>query len=110
MSIELTKDTDKALCMMYKMFLDSRKSGESRRKSKDFSSQERWDIVFAEQSREDAADILRELKRIGFVHIYLDLKFVLEDSAIIYMENRFPRGVADVLDWLGKIKAAIPFM
>lgn len=35
--------------------------------------------------------------------------FCLNDEAIIYMENRFKNGASEVLDWLGKVRSAIPF-
>ncbi len=33
-----------------------------------------------------------------------------EDKGIIYMENRFKDGISGILEHLGKIKDAIPFI
>lgn len=111
MEITLTKDADKAICLIYKEYLERRKSGADRKKSKDFFYREQWPAEFIENAGlSDFLDTLRELQVIGFIRRTMGGGFYLEDAGIVYMEQRFPNGAAQVLDWLGKIKAAIPFV
>lgn len=111
MEIQLTKDADKAMCLIYKSYLYRRKSGVDRRKAKDFFYRDQWPAEFTEDSNlSDFLDVLKELQYDGFIRRTMGGGFLLEDAGIIYMEQRFPNGAAQVLDWLGKIKSAIPFM
>ena len=107
MDVELTRESDKLLAMLYKLYLDRRAAGESRSDSKYFGSSD--DILtnlLICESRDDIDDWCRELscKR------YLDCLFSddtiseawLTDNAIIYLENRFKNGVLAVADFLSK--------
>ena len=62
----------------------------------------------------DVDETCRELGRAGLLdNFYAGDKvyFVqLSDNGIIYMENRFVDGLTSVLDYMGKIKTAIPFL
>lgn len=110
MEIILSKDADKALCLIYKEYLSRRKSGSEKRSSKNFFNREQWPAEFIEKDGlPDFLDSLRELQNAGFVRRTMGGGFYLEDAGIVYMEQRFPNGIAQVLDWLGKIKSAIPF-
>lgn len=111
MGIELTKDADKMLCEVYAAYLDRRSEGIPKRSAKDFADKEKWPSTYtSEWISEDGVDTLRELKRAGMVKLYLYGGFCLEDSAIVYMENRFKNGISEVLEWIGKIKSAVPFL
>ena len=108
--IQLTKDADKSICLIYKEYLDRRKSGLDKKNAKDFFCREQWPAAFVEKSNlSDFLDTIQELQNIGFVRRTMGGGFYLEDAGILYMEQRFPDGVAQVLDWLAKIKSAIPF-
>ena len=110
MATELTKDADKLVCLIYREYLSRRKSGSPKRQAKDFAEENNWPESFLKEfNKDDMSDTLRELKSAGFIKQYINGGFVLEDACIIYMENRFPNGLSQVLDWLGKIKNAIPF-
>ena len=93
MEIQLTKDADKLICLIYNDYLNKREAGMSKSSAK----------AYAER-----AD-LRELKSAGLVRSYSYSGFALSDNGIVYMEKRFPRGISQVLDWLAKIKSAVPF-
>ena len=111
MAIQLTKDADKLICLIYKEFLIRRENGTPKRQAKDFPESHCLpDSFLSEFSEEDLNDTLLELKNAGLVKVFIYGNFQLEDRGIIYMEQRFPNGVAQVLDWLGKIKSAIPFV
>ena len=108
--VKLTKDADKMLCEIYAAYIKRRADGTPKRAAKDFANQERWPLEYlAEWNSEDGSESLAELKRAGMIKLYLYDGFCLNDEAVIYMENRFKNGVSEVLDWLGKIKSAIPF-
>ena len=110
MEINLTKDADKAICLIYKEYLSKRNSGIPKKVAKDFSSRDQWpDSFSSELGFLDFLETLNELKADGFVKRFIGGGFQLEDAGIIYMEQRFPNGIAQVLDWLGKIKSVIPF-
>ena len=110
MGIQLTKDADKLICLIYKDFLTRRKNGVSKGAARDFPEPSQLPAAFlSELSVEDISETLLELKKAGFVKVFIYGDFQLEDSGIIYMEQRFPNGISQVLDWMGKVKSAIPF-
>lgn len=108
MSMELTKDADKFLCVLYKEYLQRRKSGIPRRGCKYFSSEELKNL-FPNDSFDDLMDYATELKKAFGVFIDIVGGLSLSDQAVIFMENRFPNGIASVLDWIAKITNVLPF-
>ena len=111
MSISLTKDADKLVCLIYKEFLTRRKRGDAKSRAKDFGDPTKWPESFlSEFSADDIEDALAELNQVGIVKLYINNGFQLENGGLIYMEQRFPNGLAQVLDWLGRFKSAIPFV
>lgn len=109
--VKLTKDADKLLCLIYKDYLERRENGLPKLSAKAYPERADWPKSLADQfSAEDVRDTLRELKSNGLIRYYLYGGFALTDQAIVYMENRFPNGVAQVLEWMGKIKGAVPFV
>lgn len=110
MDTKLTKDGDKLICVIYKEYLTRRKDGMDKRRARDFGDPSKWpDSMLSKLTREDISETLPELKRAGFIDLYIHDGFQLKDEAIEYMEQRFPEGISSVLEWLGKIKNAIPF-
>lgn len=110
MEIQLSHDADKAICTIYKEYMARRSTGISKFQSKGFSDFKEWHAaLLPEWSEADAKETIAELARAGLVKMYLGGGFMLNDAAIIYMEQRFPNGVSQVLEWLAKLKNAIPF-
>lgn len=110
--IELTKDSDALICAIYKEYLQRRKSGVPKGDAKSFYGAEKiqkeivpnWQLA-------DVEETCWELNRKGFLScrssnntIY---QAVLQDEAIIYMENRFQNGLSEVLNYLEKIKSIL---
>lgn len=99
----LTKDADKMVCTLYKVFLNHRKEGQSREEARCFEDlffiQEK---PFSTMNRQDVSDLQLELARANYIkrNIMGDCK--LTDIAIIDLENRFKNGVADVLSFLSQ--------
>ena len=101
--MELTKDADKMICVIYKSFLQERKSGHSKAEARRFSKDELKSFPdFESWHPQDITDTLLEIGRKGFVKIYIGGDFELSDPGIIYMENRFKNGILEVTDFISK--------
>ncbi len=107
MDITLTKDSDKLLCVMYKSYLEKRKSGHSKSESNFFgSSHVIHENLLPGWSFNDVDDTCRELSRAGLIccswgdNIALFIK--ISDSGIIYMENRFKNGLSELVEFITK--------
>lgn len=113
--IQLTKESDYLICILYKTYLQSRKSGNSKYKARFFgSSHDIHNKLLSKWMVEDVDETCRELARAGVVEcLYADdiaYEVVLNDAGIIYMEERFKNNIKSVLDYLAKIKSLIPFV
>ncbi len=101
--MELTKDSDKLACIIYKEYLRKRKSNESKADAKRFSHNFYSEIKpLSNWNRDDIDETLNELKRANFIKKYVDGGFVLSDDFIIYMEKRFKNGITEVTDFIAK--------
>lgn len=109
--IKLTKEADKLICEIYASYLERRKSGLDKRQAKDFAIKDKWPSEFCKSwDSQDAKDSFSELKRAGFVKLYIGGGFMLESDAVVYMETRFQRGLSEVLERIAQIKSIIPFV
>ena len=107
--MELTKDAEKLICLLYKSYLQKRKSGISKSQaacfgsSHDIHEQLCPDLIF-----EDVDDTCRELSRADLLNcLWADniaYHVILSDKTIVYMENRFKNGLSEVLEFVDKIK------
>lgn len=105
--MELTKDGELLLCLLYKKYLDRRKSGTPKGDAKRFGSSEYiQETIIPEWSKEDTAETCKELDRAGALDIkYGDnIPYIinLTDAAIRYMEERFTRDIPHVVDYISK--------
>ena len=102
-SMQLTKDTDKMLCLIYEEFLGRRKSGLPKSTAKAFEHPSALQEQFLQGILEDDIhDALIELSQNDLIRLYYDHGFLLNDSAIIYMENRFKNSLKEVTDFISK--------
>ncbi len=104
--MELTNDSEKLLCLLYKSYLEKRRNGTPKSNAKRFGSSHhihknlcpKW--IF-----EDVDETCRELSRANMLDcLWADniaYYVSLSDSAIVYMENRFKNGLLDVVKFLG---------
>ncbi|WFR56421.1 hypothetical protein QA584_22835 [Anaerocolumna sp. AGMB13025] len=100
---ELTKDADKLLCCIYKQYLESRKAGKSKFDSKKFyESFYKNDKHIGDWTDDDISETLIELHKSQYIRLDIAGNFMITDSMIIYMENRFKNGLLDVLDVISK--------
>lgn len=107
--MELTKDAEKLICLLYKSYLQKRKSGIPKSEATCFgSSHNIHEQLCPELIFEDVDDTCRELSRADLLNCsWADntaYHVTLSDNAIIYMENRFKNGLAEVLEFVEKIK------
>jgi len=107
MSATLTKDADKLLVLMYRRFLEAKKSGMSRANAKHMGGSDQIrELLLPANSREDVDELCFELSDAGYLDcapgddtIY-DSK--LTNAAIVLLENRFKDGIIGVLEFLSK--------
>lgn len=99
--ITLTKDADKALCLIYKEYLARRKNNISKSSASIFKSST-FETIFSNVNRNDFVTDLSELKRNNLIEMYIDASFILKSDAIVYMENRFKNGLVEVTDFIAK--------
>lgn len=100
---ELTKDADKMLCIIYKQYLNKVEDGNSKTASREFKEDfYTSDRTLSHWQEDDIATFLIELGKKGYLKIYFGGNFFLTDKAIIYMENRFKKGLSEVVDFITK--------
>lgn len=107
--IKLSKDADYLICLIYKYYLELRDNGIPKSKAKILgSSEEINNNIIPEWSFDDVDDTCRELGKVNLLSIgYADdvcYHVLLNDEAIIHMENRFANKIKNLLDYIDKIK------
>ena len=113
MSIQLTKESDAMICVLYKEYLSWRKSGKLLEKSlcigDDTYIQER---LTPKLPLDDVTELCLSLERKELLYcIPGDNRascVTFTDDGIIYMENRFKNKLESVLNYLSKITSLLP--
>lgn len=105
--MQLTKDAKRLICLLYNDYLQKLKHGSSKSDAKFFgSSHNIHQTLCPNLLFEDVDDTCRELSRAGFINcLWADniaYSVHLSDDGIIYMENRFKKGLLDVTDFITK--------
>lgn len=98
--LQISKDSYKFLCMLYEEYL-TRRDSLSKDSAKRFYTIP--DFICEHFDKSDCHSCLVELKANGFIKLYIDDGFLITDDAIVYMENRFKKGISDVADFISKI-------
>ena len=106
--MDLTKDSEKLLCILYKEYLEKRKSGSAKSAAKSFgSSHNIHQSLCPNWIFEDVDDTCRELSRAGMLNcLWADniaYHVNLSDTAISYMDNRFKNGLKDVVNFIANL-------
>ncbi len=103
LEVEITKDAEKMLVTLYKVFLNRRKDGQAKRDARRFSDDFfLTEKPFTSMNSADVADSIMELGQNGLLRIYIGGDCDLSDAAIFYLENRFKNGLADTLSFLAQ--------
>lgn len=105
MEISLTKDSEKLICVIYKDYLEKRKSGVIKSDANYYyNSHVIHENLIPKWSFDDVDDTCRELSRAGLITCKwadnIAYHISTSDSGIIYMENRFKDGLIGVIDFL----------
>lgn len=115
MNVQITKEADALLCVIYKSYCVRRKEGIPKFQAKFLgSSADIQESLVTKMTPEDTDETCWELHRAGMLHSQpgdnIAYSNTLTDEAIIHMENRFKNGINDVLEYLSKVKGVIPFV
>lgn len=107
MDVKLTNDSERLIAVMYKNYLDKRKSGKSKSESNYFSdSHVIHQNLIPEWCFEDVDDTCRELSRAGLINCRwadnIAIYISISDEGLIHMENRFKNGLKSVIDFLSQ--------
>ena len=108
MSVELTHEGDYFLCVIYKEYKARKENGKQEKDARDFARFEQWRSLFPEMPPETLRTAQLECCKAFHMKSYMRNSFILSDEAIRYMEQRFPRGVSQILDHVSKL--ALPFL
>lgn len=97
--VELSKDAQKLLSVLYKTYRARLKAGMTKRNSRDFQFNKIVEIRgVLGWSQDDLLETERELINAGFLRAYMMGACELEDPAIIYMENRSKNQITDAVN------------
>ena len=111
MGNDLTRESQYLLYIMYRSYLQDRKSGKAIRDSRYFDPEELHNQQFKSYDLEDFFGLLRELDRHGYADILYGnnkpIRCSLSDKAIRAGENKFKNQLNAVADGLIKIKKII---
>lgn len=96
--VELSRDAQKLLSVLYETYQARRKAGMSKISARDFQVDKITEIceVIGWQW-EDLLSTEGELRKAGFIVVFMQGSCRLEDSAVVYMENHFKNSVTDAL-------------
>ena len=112
--LQLSREADTLLCVLYKEYLQRRKQGSSKVQAAAFAGSEfvhtqlmpRWSV-------EDVDETCRELNDAGLLSCFIADNQVCEiklvNTGIVYMENRFTLGIESVFNYLEKIRSVLPW-
>lgn len=100
----ITNDSHNVLCILYKAYLEKRKSGESKSQAIDFPSYELFRKDYIPKLHPDDMHIaIIELKNNDYVKMFTDGGFKLTDQAIALMENEFKNNLSNVIDFVNNL-------
>jgi hypothetical protein len=113
LEIQLTRDSDALICLLYKQYCQKRKDGLSKAQAKRFgSSMDIHQSIALKWTAEDVDETCRELDRVSLLECFyadgIAYETYLSDTGIIYMESRFKDGLVSVLEYLVKIRSILP--
>ena len=115
MPVELMKEADAMICVLYKTYLKARKTGKPISESKYLGGDVNIkNSITPKLALDDVTELCWALKRKGLLaadpgdNRANDVRFT--DEGLIYMENRFKGKIESVVKWLAKLEAFVPFI
>lgn len=104
MRVELSKDADKMLCVLYKEYLQRRKDGMPKADAMCFEDGYMKGIKpLSDWLEADISATQHELADLGCLKESIDGSCYLTESAVTILENRFKNGLKDVVSFLASI-------
>ena len=97
----ITNESYKMLCLLYEEYL-SRRDTMPKQTAIQFDCIP--DFIKIHINEFDRHSCLVELKQNNLIKLYVDGGFLLTNTAIVYMENRFKKGVSEILSFLNIVK------
>ena len=88
------------MCLIYKAYLQKRKNGMSKNDACYFDASEDICTDCPDINQIDIDDALPELHSNGLIKCFVDGGFALNNEAIILMENRFKKGISEVISFI----------
>jgi hypothetical protein len=112
MNVQLSKDADALMCLLYKRYCESRKDGKSICNSSYFDDDETIHKDIAPKW------LLSDITHLCWVLHEAELLYVrpgdnkandimITDAGLSYMQHRFPKGLSQVLAFLSKLSSAV---
>ena len=101
--IQLTKLADYVFCIVYKECRERMRAKIPRDEAKMFDHKDTYSLV-DEAPPADVDSALTELSKKRLIKLWTDYSFSITDEGFIYNENRFKKGLSEVLDWIAKLK------
>jgi len=103
MDIKLTKDAKHMLYTLYQEYKCRIKNGLPKQRAREFLSLENIQSdLFQTWTIDDILDTIMELQRVGLGKHYIRQGIILNDTAIVYMENRVKSGALEAVDVVSK--------
>lgn len=111
--IKLTREANALICVLYKEYLQRRKTGMPKADAKLFDGSEYIQTqLMTKWSFADIEETCRELSRAGVLNCSYGDDVIsmaeISDAGIIYMENRFTNGLTSLLDYIEKLLPILP--
>lgn len=105
---DITTDAQRLLTVLYHEYLNRRRAGQSMSTAARFSDSNFIQAtLFPHESAEDIANLCWELQRNGYVTCLegddIADSVELRSETIVTMEQRFPRGLKEVIDAIGSL-------
>lgn len=99
--MEITKESEKIICCIYKIYLERRKKGVSKSEAVKFEDNfYKYDKHLLKFSECDVDDCLQELNENKYIRMNIIGEITLENSTIVYMENRFKNNFKTLVDFI----------
>lgn len=103
MAVELTKDADKLIVLIYHEYLSRRKKGYSKSDAGNFEFEDLTSInKLSSWLQDDIEDTLAELHQKNLIDMDLSFTFDITYEGIVYLENRFKNNLSEVTDFIAK--------
>lgn len=100
----ISKDSYHILCVIYKVYLQRKKSGSPKATAGFFDDYDVFRKDYAPKIHaDDMYSAMTELEANDLITLYIDGSFELTNDAIIKMENRFSNNLSKVMDYISKI-------